>query len=138
MAPIFTTVSVTIFYNVYLQQYGKYLEVDLIGSKATNPNKKNFLASAGDWTQVLSVLSILPCHLIWAISPYPFLILFWNILLTIFTRRWLSYGTIEKTEKYFFHTVEHYNITFLLMFRCLLPIPSKLMRSNRSKSTNRL
>ena len=29
-------VSATIYYYMYLQQYGKYLEVDLIGSKATN------------------------------------------------------------------------------------------------------
>ena len=29
-------VTMSIYYHVYLQQYGKYLEVDLISSKAAN------------------------------------------------------------------------------------------------------
>ena len=32
----FFSFSVTIYYQMYLQQYEKYLEVDLIGSKVTN------------------------------------------------------------------------------------------------------
>ena len=28
--------TLTIYYHIYLQQYGKYLKVDLIGYKATN------------------------------------------------------------------------------------------------------
>ena len=38
----FSSVSVTIFYHMYLQQYGKYLEADLIGSKATNRKQEKF------------------------------------------------------------------------------------------------
>ena len=32
----------TIYYHVYLQQLGKYLEVDLIGSRATNQKQEKF------------------------------------------------------------------------------------------------
>ena len=50
------------------KHYGKYLEVDLIGSKATNEKQKTrffyfFLALIGVWTKALSVSSLLPCHL---------------------------------------------------------------------------
>ena len=34
--------AMTIYYHVYLQQYGKYLEVDLIDSKATNRKQEKF------------------------------------------------------------------------------------------------
>ena len=35
----FFFISVTFCYHMYLPQYDKYLEVDLIGSKATNPKQ---------------------------------------------------------------------------------------------------
>ena len=42
----FFSVFVTIDYHMFLQQYGKYLEADLISSKATN-QKQDFFASVG-------------------------------------------------------------------------------------------
>ena len=36
------SVSLTIYYHMYLQQYGKYLVVNLKGSKATNRKQEKF------------------------------------------------------------------------------------------------
>ena len=42
-------VAATIYYHMYLHHEGKYLEVDFIGSKATNrkPTKKKFAFTRG-------------------------------------------------------------------------------------------
>ena len=60
-------VAKVIYCHVYSHQFVNYLEVDLRVSKATRPNKRKlifiFLHLAGDWTQELSVLNLLLCHL---------------------------------------------------------------------------
>ena len=55
---IFFFASLTIYYHIYLQQFGKYLEVDLIGSKATNQNREKISFN-------------LSC-LMWGLKPGPF------------------------------------------------------------------
>ena len=53
--------SVNIYYHINLQQYGKYLKLNVMVSTATNQKQENFLASAGDWTQDLSGIVNFEC-----------------------------------------------------------------------------
>ena len=64
----------------YLQQYYKYLEVDLIGSKAANQKKRKYFkiflyfSSLGlGWNPGWSLQSWVFCLAIWAITPPPLL-----------------------------------------------------------------
>ena len=63
----FFSISVTIYYHLYLQQYIKCLEVDLIGSKATNVKQEKyiFLFSCLDraFNSVPFCSESSPCHL---------------------------------------------------------------------------
>ena len=55
------------YYHTYMQQYRKYLEVDLIGSKATNQKQETYSCLSQDkpWTFQSRVF----CLAIWAITP---------------------------------------------------------------------
>ena len=43
-----SSISMTFYYRVYLQQYGKYLDVNLIGSKASNQKQEQFSCLSGE------------------------------------------------------------------------------------------
>ena len=47
----FFSISMIIYYHVYLQQYDKYLEVDLIGSKVTNCKHEKMFVLPGPWIE---------------------------------------------------------------------------------------
>ena len=113
----------TIYYHVYFQQYGKYLEVDIIGSKATNKKQEKIFLYLSYRSQGLNSgpfsMSLLPCHLshctasclnlfcltalpcilgIVKISTFLFLPSQWLFLCTFSDFVWVVYRYYKSTE----------------------------------------
>ena len=66
---IFFSISLIMYYHVYLQQYGKYLKVNLIGSKATNRKQEKLLFWPWLGIEPSTFQSWVFCLVIWAITP---------------------------------------------------------------------